>query len=51
MLGETMKTLFSDKENVRILDAGAGTGLTAEQVGTSLKTLAFDHFQLAASGG
>ncbi|KAK3794459.1 hypothetical protein RRG08_013894 [Elysia crispata] len=32
MLGETMEKLFPDKTNVRLLDAGAGTGLTGEKL-------------------
>lgn len=32
MLAESMQTLFADKHNLRLLDAGAGTGLTGRKL-------------------
>ncbi|RUS79061.1 hypothetical protein EGW08_013187, partial [Elysia chlorotica] len=32
MLGEIMEKLFADKTSARVLDAGAGTGLTGEKL-------------------
>ncbi|GFR95826.1 Williams-Beuren syndrome chromosomal region 27 protein [Elysia marginata] len=39
MLAETMEKLFTDKTNVRLLDVGAGTGLT----GDKLKNLGYKY--------
>ncbi|GFR85039.1 hypothetical protein ElyMa_000686200 [Elysia marginata] len=39
MMADIMGSLFSDKTNVRLLDAGAGTGLAGAKVGMMLCAL------------